>query len=78
MCANISLESTSFSRVIASVHRSVITHFWKTENHIFVLTWPALDMNIIENMWKVVKSRVQKELSAINSRQNPIKSALTT
>jgi len=29
-------------------------------------------------MWKVIKSHVQKEMSAINSRQNRIKSALTT
>jgi len=30
------------------------------------------------NMWKVIKSHVQKKLSAINTRQDPIKSALTT
>jgi len=42
--------------------------------------WSAqsLDKNIIKKMWKVIKSHVQKELSAINSRQNPNKSTPTT
>ncbi len=80
VCANILLESTSFSRMIAPVHLSVFTHLWKIENHIlgFTLSAQSLDKNIIENMWKVIKSHVQKKLSAINSQQDPIKSALTT
>jgi len=69
VCANILLESTSFSRMIAPVHLSVFTHLWKIENHILGFTWLAqsLDRNIIENMWKVIKSHMQKKLSAINS-----------
>jgi len=80
VCANILLESTSFSRTIAPVHLSVITHLWKIENHILGFTWSvqSQDKNIIENMWKVIKSHVQKKLSAIDSRKDPIKSALTT
>ena len=68
-CANILLESTSFSRMIAPVYLSVFTHLWKIENHILGFTWLAqsLDRNIIENMWKVIKSHMQKKLSAINS-----------
>jgi len=82
--ANILLESTSFSTMIAPVHLSVFTHLCKIENkienHILGYTWSAqsLDKNIIENMWKIIKSYVQQKLSAINSRQDPIKSALTT
>ena len=66
--------------MIAPVHLLVFTHLRKIENHILSFTWSAesLDKNIIENMWKVVKSHVQKEMSAINSRQNHIKSVLTT
>jgi len=30
----------------------------------------SLDINIIKNMWKIIKLHVQKELSAINSRQD--------
>jgi len=80
VCTNILLESTSFSRMIAHVHLSVFTHLWKIENQFLGFTWPAqpLDVNIIKNMWKVIKLYVQKEFSAINSRQDPIKSALTT
>jgi len=52
----------------------------QTENHILGFTWSAqsVDKNIIENIWKVIKSHMQKKLSAINSRQDPIKSAPTT
>jgi len=64
--------------MIAPVHRSVFTHLWKTENHILGFTWSAQSLDIVENMWKVIKYHVQKKMSAINSRQNPIKSALTT
>ena len=66
--------------MIAPVHLSVFTHLWKIENHILGFTWSAqsLDKNIIKNMWKVIKSHVQKEMSALNSRQNRFKSALTT
>ena len=80
VCANILLESTSFSRMIAPVHLSAFTHLRKIENHILGFMWStqSLDKNIIENMWKVIKSHVQKKLSAINSRQDPIRSALTT
>ena len=67
--ANILLESTSFSRMIAPVHLLVFTHLRKIEDHILSFTWSAesLDKNIIENMWKVIKFHVQKEMSAINS-----------
>jgi len=79
VCVNILLESTSFSRMIVPVHLLVFTHLWKIENHILGFTWSAESLgNIIENVWKVIKSHVQKELSAINSRQNLIKSTLTT
>jgi len=36
------------------------------------------DENIIKNMLRVIKSPVQKKLSATDSRQDPVKSALTT
>jgi len=72
VCANILLESTSFSRMIAPVHLSVFTHLWKIEkNHIlgFMCSAQSLDKNIIKNMWKVIKSHVQKELSATEPYQ---------
>jgi len=58
---------------------SIYSSVENRKNHILSFMWSAqsLDKNIIENMWKVIKSHVQKELSAINPRQNPIKSTLT-
>jgi len=52
VCANILLESTSFSRMIAPVHLLVFAHLWKVENHILGFTRSAesLDKNIIENV----------------------------
>jgi len=52
VCANILLESTSFSRMIAPVHLLVFTHLWQIENHILGFTRSAksLDKNIIENV----------------------------
>jgi len=52
VCANILLESTSSSRMIALVHLSVFTHLWKIENHILGFMWSvqSLNKNIIENM----------------------------
>jgi len=57
-----------FSRMIAPVHLLVFTHLWKIENHILGFTRSAelLDKNIINSVWKVIKSHAQKELSAIN------------
>jgi len=65
VCAKILLESASFSRMIAPVHLSVFTHLWKIENHILGFKWSAqsLDKNIIENMWKVIKSRAEEIVS---------------
>jgi len=63
----------------APVHRSIFTHQWKSENGLSSVTWPAQspDINIIENVWKVIKLHVQKDLSAIQSRQDLIKSVLS-
>jgi len=79
LCANTLLKSTSFSRMIAPVRRAVFTNLWKTGNHISSVTWPAqsLDINVIENVWKVIKLHVQKYLSAIKSRQDLAMSVLT-
>jgi transposase len=42
-------------------HVSRRTNQWKTENDIPTLEWPpqSPDLNIIENVWKVIKTKVQ-------------------
>ena len=61
------------------VYRSVFAHRWKSENRISGVMWPAQssDINIIENVWKVIKLHVQKDLSAIKSWKDIIKSVLS-
>jgi transposase len=38
------------------------TNQWKTENDIPTLEWPpqSPDLNIIENVWKVIKTKIQR------------------
>jgi hypothetical protein len=45
----------------APCHVSRRTNQWKTENDIPTLEWPpqSPDLNIIENVWKVIKTKIQ-------------------
>ena len=47
----------------ATVHTSRETTHWKQENKIPCMTWPpqSPDINIIENVWKTLKFKLQKE-----------------
>jgi len=58
----------------APVHRSAFTQEWKEKNGIRNITWPAQspDINIIENIWKVIKLHIQKEVSHIHTRNDLI------
>ena len=42
------------------------------EHHISGFTWPAYKLKIIKNVCKVIKFHVQKDLSAVKSRQDLI------
>jgi len=55
-----------------------IAHLWKDEHHISSFLRPALlpDINIIENVWKVMKAHAQKDLSCIKPRQDLIEFVL--
>jgi hypothetical protein len=51
----------------APCHVSRRTNQWKTENDIPTLEWPpqSPDLNIIENLWKVIKTKIQKQRKII-------------
>ena len=53
----------------APCHVSLRANQWKDENGIRTLLWPPQipDLNIIENVWKVLKIQVQKRLGEIKN-----------
>ena len=62
----------------APVHQSIQTISWKNENRINCLQWPSQspDLNIIENIWRYIKIRLQQEQHTIKSRADLV-SAVT-
>jgi hypothetical protein len=53
---------TIFQEDNAPCHVSVRANQWKEENNINTLPWPVQspDLNITENVWKVLKIQVQR------------------
>ena len=57
------------------VHRSAMTTDWKTQQSIETLTWPSQspDINIIENVWRMIKIRLEGRLEDIRNRADLIR-----
>lgn len=57
------------------VHQSRQTVEWKTRNNIPTLTWPSQspDINIIENVWRTIKIRLEHRLDEIKNRGDLIR-----
>jgi hypothetical protein len=66
---NIFLTNLMFQDDNAPPHASRQTNLWKETNEIPMISWPAQspDLNIIANVWLLMKNTVKKNMRDINT-----------
>ena len=59
----------TFQEDTVPCHVYLRSNQWKQDNNVYTLPWPAqsADINIIENVWKVFKHRVQRRTNEIRN-----------
>src|SRR5215470_4066513 len=55
----------------APIHRSLVARWWREINDVNILPWPAQspDLNPIEHIWKVLKTRICKHKPPIRTEE---------
>ena len=73
-----SLKPWIFQDDNAPVHRSRFTQNWKVDNEVQGITWPAQspDLNVIENVWRTIKLKLQTECCTIKTRTDLIQAVV--
>ena len=63
--------------VNAPFHVSRRTTAWKYENGMFALPWASQspDLNIIQNVWKVIKNNITKRILAVQTKEDLVRVA---
>ena len=71
-CPTFSYKPLHIPRGQCPCHESRRTNQWKTENDIPTLEWhpQSPDLDIIENVWKVIKTKVQRRIDDIRNAED--------
>ena len=78
-CQNFGNASWIFQDDNCLCHMSERAKDWKTQNNIPCLDWPSQspDLNLIENVWRMIKIRLARVQHKIKTKQELIDNVMT-